>query len=202
MKSLYNKIKNLFKVVKILSTDDSGDFQYGQVSYLGKDHKVLIFYPYGLVGKPPANSMGILWSQQGQESNGIGIAGDPKTRPLKDLKDGESALVNHVTGDYVYLKENGDLHATVSGDLIADVGGNSVANVGGNAEITAGGDAKISAGGDAELTAVGDAKISAVNVEIISTTMTHNGVNIGRNHTHPQADDSNGDSQQDVGGPQ
>jgi len=202
MKNLYNKIKNIFKVVKILSIDDSGDYQFAKVSCLGKEQKVLIFYPYGLLGKPPANSMGLLWSQQGQESNGIGIAGDPKTRPLKDLADGESALVNHVTGDYVYLKENGDLHAIVSGDLIADVGGNSIATVVGNAEITAGGDAKISAGGDAELTAVGNAKISAVNVEIISTTMTHNGVNIGGDHTHPQANDSDGDTQQDTGGPQ
>lgn len=202
MKNLYNVIKNIFKVAKILSIDDSGDFQYGQVSYLGKEHKVLIFYPYGLVGKPPADSMSLLWSQQGQESNGIGIAGDPKTRPLKDLKDGESALVNHVTGDYVYLKENGDLHAKVSGDLIADVGGNSVVTVDGNAEITAGGNAKISAGGDAEITAVGNAKISGVNVEITGTNLTHNGVNIGAEHKHPQPNDSSGDTQQDTGGPQ
>jgi phage gp45-like len=169
MKELCNKIKNLFKVIRILSSDDSGDFQYAQVSYLGKEHKALIFYPYGLFGKPPANSMGLLWSQQGQESNGIGLAGDPKTRPLKDLKDGEAGIANHVTGDYVYLKANGDLQVKCSGSLIADVAGN--------------------------------ATISAVNVEITSATLTHNGVDISGSHTHPQGNDSNGDTQQNTGGP-
>ena len=123
MKKLFTLIKNIFKVVKVLSVDDSGDYQFANVSFLGKTQKVMLFTPYGLVSNPPLNSMGLLWSQQGQESNGIGIADNPKTRPLKNLEEGESALVNHVTGDYVYLKANGDLEASVSGDVDIASGG-------------------------------------------------------------------------------
>lgn len=169
MKRIFNIIKNLFKIAKVLSVDDSGDFQYANVSFLGKTQKIMVFTPYGLISNPPANSLGLIWSQQGQESNGIGMADDPKTRPLKDLKEGESALVNHVTGDYVYLKENGDLKAIVSGNV--------------------------------EITASGNATLIATSVEITSTTLAHNGTNIGNNHIHPQGNDSDGDTEQDTGGP-
>lgn len=169
MKRIFTLIKNIFKVAKVLSVDDSGDYQFANVSFLGKTQKVMLFTPYGLVSKPPVGSMGLLWSQQGQESNGIGMADDPKTRPLKDLNDGESALVNHITGDYIYLKENGDIAVSCSGNLVANV--------------------------------AGDATLTAVNVEITSTTLTHNGTNIGKTHVHPQGIDSDGDTQQDTGGP-
>jgi len=43
--------------------------------------------------------------------------------------------------------------------------------------------------------------ISATGVNIISTTLTHNGVNVGDTHTHPQGADSAGNAEQDTGYP-
>ncbi len=44
--------------------------------------------------------------------------------------------------------------------------------------------------------------ISATGVNIISTTLTHNGVNVGDTHTHPQGPDSAGNTEQETGYPQ
>jgi phage gp45-like len=91
------------------------------ITTLGKTQKVLSFKPYGLMSSPPVNSIVGLWSQQAQESNGIGIADDPKNRPIKDMAEGEVALGNYVTGDYLYFDEDGvlDIKSTVSTKISA-----------------------------------------------------------------------------------
>ena len=163
---ILNCIKNLFKVAKLLSVDDSGDLRFYTVSMLGKQQKVLGFTPYGLMTKPPDSSMVLLWSQQGQESNGIGIADDPKNRILKDLKKGEVALGNYTTTDYLYFDENGNLNVKVSNNLNINVGNN----------------VNIISGGDYDQTVAGNSTESSVNHETTSTTLTHNGTNVGDDH--------------------
>ncbi len=120
MNRLINFIKNIFKVAKVLSIDDSGDFQFASVSFLGKTQKVMMFTPYGLISNPPPDSMCLLWSQQGQESNGIGIPDDPKNRPVKDTLPGEAGVANYETGAYILFVENGDANLVVPGDFIGD----------------------------------------------------------------------------------
>ena len=43
--------------------------------------------------------------------------------------------------------------------------------------------------------------LKAINVNVISTTLTHNGVNVGDTHTHSQNPDSAGNTQQNVNPP-
>lgn len=45
-------------------------------------------------------------------------------------------------------------------------------------------------------------KMTAPDVEIVSSTLTHNGVNVGDTHVHPQGADSAGNAQQNTDGPQ
>ncbi len=47
-----------------------------------------------------------------------------------------------------------------------------------------------------------DIEMNAENVNIISTTLTHNGTNIGDTHVHAQSTDSGGDTQQNTNPPQ
>lgn len=129
MKNIFVCLKNLFKIAKLISVDDSGDLRSAIVSFLGKQQRVMLFTPYGIMSSPPASSLTILWSQQGQESNGIGISDDPKNRILKNLKEGEIALGNYKTGSYILFDENG-------------------------------------------------------GCQIVSSSLTHNGTNIGDDHTH------------------
>lgn len=44
--------------------------------------------------------------------------------------------------------------------------------------------------------------IAAPNIEMLSTTLTHNGINIGATHVHPQDADSAGNAQPNTGAPQ
>jgi phage gp45-like len=140
-------IKNLFKIAKLLSVDDSGALQFATVTTLGKTQKVLMLKPYGLMSSPPVDSIVGLWSQQGQESNGIGIADDPKNRPIKDMKTGEVALGNYATGNFVYFDSDGstqvysakDLIETITGDVLATITGAISATVTGNVAINAAG---------------------------------------------------------------
>jgi len=174
-----NMIKNLFKIAKFLSSNDDGAIRLGTVSMLGKDQQALIFTPYGLMHNPPPNSMGLVWSQQGQESNAVCIVDDPNNRTLKNLAPGEVAIGNYTTGNYIYFDNNG-LCTIVADDLDVTVAGTI------NATATS---VNVSAQ---------DVTVTASDVTIDSSTMTHNGVNVGSTHVHSQGNDSDGDAEVDT----
>lgn len=109
MKGLWNRIKNIVKVARLVSYDDSGNFSRGVASYMGKEVPLMDMKSYGHASRPPANSMCLVFAQNGQESNAIAIIDDPKRRTLKGLKEGESGLYNQLTGDYIYLKEDSNV---------------------------------------------------------------------------------------------
>jgi phage gp45-like len=111
-------IKNMIKIAKLLSVDDSGDFQFLTVSMLGKEQRVLSLKPYGLMSNPPTSSMVTVFSQQGQESNGLGIADDPKNRILTDMAEGVVGLGNYITASYITFDENGDAILATTHDAI------------------------------------------------------------------------------------
>lgn len=100
-------IRNFFKVARLLSTIDNNDLRVSNVQTMGKSQKVMLFTPYGLMHNPPEDSMVLVWSQQGRESNGIGMADDPANRILKGLNPGEVAVGNYTTGAYIMFDEQG-----------------------------------------------------------------------------------------------
>jgi len=143
----------MIKVARLISVDDTGNLRFCMVSALGRpDQKAQLITPYGIMSNPPTDSMAVVLAQQGQESNLLAMADDPNNRTLRDLKTGEIAIGNYITGDYIFFDENGTLNIKVSTDVIANIDG--------------------------------DAQITATNVNIISDTLKHNGVNIGDDHTH------------------
>jgi len=111
---LDQRVKSLIKVARLVSSDDSGNYSRGVASYMGVTTPVLDFVPYGLLHRPPANSMCLVLSQNGQESNAIAIISDPKRRTIKDLLEGECALNNQTSGDYVYLKDGNEIEIKTS----------------------------------------------------------------------------------------
>jgi len=133
---MINLIKNLFTIAKLLTTTDTEGLRFSTVSVLGKTQKVMMFSPYGLMHHPPNGSLVTLWGQGAMESNKIGMADDPKNRTLKNLSQGEVALGNYQTGNYIFFDKDGNC------------------------------------------------TIKADNVNVISGSLTHNGVNVGDNHVH------------------
>lgn len=127
----------MLKFGTLKSSDDTGDLRKGTAAWLGRDgQKIQLASLYGLMHNPPDGSQVLILPQNGQESNSIGLPDHPKLRPLKNLKKGEVALANYLTGSYVIFKENGDIEVFAEADLEADVGGNVLATVGGGVTAT------------------------------------------------------------------
>lgn len=192
MRRLITMIKNAFKIARLLSVDDSADLRFGSVSMLGKTQKVMIFSPYGLMHNPPSDSLALVWSQQGQESNGIGIADDPKNRTLKDLKSGEVAIGNYLTGAYIYFDENGK--CTIAADDMDVLIQNDISLEAINMTTVC--------SGTFEVQAVNINLIASANIALSAASVAHDGTNIGDDHYHSQGNDSGGSIEQDTGGPQ
>ncbi len=96
---------------------DAGDIQQQQVSYLGKVSTYTVINPYGLIGKPPLGSAVWISPVLGDEANKAGIANAITTR-TKNLKDGETGLLNHLTGTRVFLNAEGQLVIDTSAETI------------------------------------------------------------------------------------
>lgn len=168
IKNLYNTAVSLIKLARIASVDDSGNLRLGYVDFLDKKQRVNVFSPYGLMHHPPAGSVSILFSLQGQESNTVSISDDPKNRPIRDMKEGEVAIGNYMTGDHAYFDEDGNLTGVVTKDLDLTIGANSTVEIGGNASVTV----------------AGNIAMTGANISLTSSTLTHNGRNIGISHRH------------------
>lgn len=102
---LINKIKNIVKIARIVSVDDSADIRTGVVKYLGKEQACAVFTPYGLMSNPPENSMGPIFQIAGEESKLVGMFDRTDNRPVKDLVAGEVVVGNYETGEYVRFKD-------------------------------------------------------------------------------------------------
>lgn len=119
IRGLINTIKCIVKVARMMSVDDSGNYRVGQFQYYGRTTQGLLFSPYGLLVNPPVNSMAVVLSQNGLESNPIALCDDPNNRTLRDLKPGEVALSNYNQGQYLYFRENGDAELKANKAIIS-----------------------------------------------------------------------------------
>ena len=213
MNRVYTLIKNIFKIAKVLTVDDTPPLRFGTVAMLGKNQKVMIFTPYGLMHNPPVNSLALVFSQNGQESNGVAFCDDPKNRILKSLEPGEVAIGNYETGHYLFFDQNGkatlvtdDLDVLVTDNCLITAGDmdiqvdNDIVITAANITATCTEDLDLTAA-NINLTATTNIALSATNVSISATTMTHDGTNVGNDHYHTQGNDSDGDSEQDTSGP-
>jgi len=75
---------------------------------------------YGICANPPQDSHILLLSGPGGESDKYGICNDFLARK-KNLKEGEAALYNTLTGSWVLMKEDGTIdmkgHVNIEGTL-------------------------------------------------------------------------------------
>lgn len=124
---------------------DEGDLRLATARYFNKEQTVGAFSPYGIMHNPPVGSLGLLFSVNSLESHTIGIFDDPNNRTLKNLDNGEVAIGNYITGDYVYFKNGqiikvratGNVDVEVDNNLIIDAGNDITAEAGNSATLTA-----------------------------------------------------------------
>lgn len=181
MINLVQKIKSIFKIARLVTVDDSGNIQQGVFTYMGSNPKGQVFIPYGVLMNPPVGSQMAVFSQNGNESNAVGLASDPKNRTLKNLEPGEYGIANYVTGSFIICRTNGDIEISSE----ADVTISKAVNV----NITASGTATITV---PTITLTGDVTING--------NLVNNGIAFDT-HIHSQDNDGNGDTEKDTDGP-
>ncbi len=123
MRGLIGRIKGLFKIARLVSSEDGEDFLRGVVAYMGTEGPVQVVVPYGTMLNPPEGAQMMVLAQGGLQSNAIGIASDPKNRTLKDLEPSEYAIGNYESGSYMVFRNNGDIEVNCEGDFILNAGG-------------------------------------------------------------------------------
>jgi len=157
-------IKSLIKMARMVSSDDTGNYRSGQFFYQGQTSKGQIFTPYGFIHNPPDNSLAILFSQNGQDSNTIAIVSDPKNRK-KNLAKGEAGVENQLTSAYILFDEDGDVEINTP---VRDINVTAAQDVNVTATrdvaITAGRDVTVSAGRNVTITAADDITIAGDNL--------------------------------------
>lgn len=118
--ALRNYIKQSFLS---LIFDDSQLYPQGQYTNNGISGKFTRMSVYGVCSSPPKGAHILLINAQGQESVKFGFVNDFINRK-KNLKEGEVALFNSVSGTFIFLKEDGSIEIngdiTLTGDIIAN----------------------------------------------------------------------------------
>lgn len=180
--NIMHTLKSIFKIARLESSDDIGDFQQGVFSYMGSTPRGQVFVQYGDLMRAPDGSQMAVFAQCGNESNQIGLASDPKRRTVKNLAQGERGMANYLTGSYLLFTEDGGKTIVVNGDW--------------NIQVT----------GNVNLLASETVTVTAPNTVIngdveINGELVNNGINL-TTHNHSQGADNGGDVEQDTSGPQ
>jgi len=168
------------KGMRVDMVDDTQDYRYATVSGNGITQRCQLFTPYGLCANPPDKSLGITFNIQGIASNKIVLVDDPKNRK-KNLSKGEVALVDYLTGNMVYLRENGQIDIeTASGSKIELLSDGTIKLTGnttieGNLQVNG----SITATGNVECADIKTSTIASLNAHV------HSGVTTGPSNTGP-----------------
>lgn len=205
---MMDKLKTLIKAAMSGTVTDSGNYRRVNVTYQGKTMQALDVTPYGFFHNPPENSLAIVLSQNGQESNGLAIVDNPNTRTIKDTNPGESGLQNDVTGAFIYLKENGDIVIDAPNDVEVNAVGSVDVTAGGNITATTPADVEV----DSENVAFTTSTAFTITIGTMVATFSSSGLSIVNGalsvggldfetHIHSQDNDSNGDTEEDTGFP-
>lgn len=107
---MINALRNLIKWARIsLSGDDSTSFPTSQMTYFTKTTDVLMIFPYGMGANPPEDSICLMFSASGQESNRAAIPTvNPNIRP-KNLEKGETYFGNPLAKTRIVFQADGTL---------------------------------------------------------------------------------------------
>lgn len=164
---------NLFNLIKraIVSrkTADTGQFPIAQVEWNGKAKNIHHITPYGLYSNLPIDSLVLTFNVLGQEENMAGIGNTPKRR-FKNLKEGEVAIGNPITGSVIKFLENGDIEVTGKNDQNVNITGDVNVTVGGNVNMTVTGNTLIDTTGDTTINTGGNTKIDTTGTTTIDST--------------------------------
>lgn len=128
VKNMDNRISNLIKLGKTSNfIEDNRPYPTVQVSYLGSIHgNATVVYPYGMSGALPEDTLGIVLTYLGHESNRLFIPLSTDTR-VKSLKRKEIAVgYGDQSQHQSYIKFDEEGNIIIKTDKIVKVEANKV----------------------------------------------------------------------------
>jgi len=186
---MMNRLKKLIRWARISKGgSDDKQFPVQQVEYMGKVGDCMMIFPYGMHGNASEDSLVLMMTPNADSANRAGIPGTPHERPKMAIN--EFCLYHPKTQSIIHFRNNGDIDIDTSKNKSGNLNVNTT-----QANITASNSVNITAPDtniNGNLTVTGDTSLSA--------TVTSNGKDISDTHTHPQGNDSDGDSQVNTGG--
>ena len=104
-----SKLKTTIRFAQITgAVDNTKQFPVQQITYHGKVANTAMVFPYGLFANVSnTDSLGLLFSVEGSESNKMCLAYTPKLRP--ELEQNEVAVYHPYTKAEIIFKNNGNI---------------------------------------------------------------------------------------------
>ena len=191
-----NKVLNMITYAYLISNkEDDNDNQIAEVGYLGSKTNARMFWIYGLSGHAPRGSTLLSFAVNAHKQNLTAFPSHPSTR-RKGMKEWEFATGNQQTGAETFYDADGNLNILAPGGDVIITAANNVTVTCDTLSATATTSATVTA---PTISLVGNVAITG-NLSVTGT-MTNAGTDIGATHTHPQGNDSAGDSQVNTGTP-
>lgn len=196
---------------RITGKDKGKKYPDQQAVFLGRVGDYAIISPYGLYADLPADTL-LLEIKPG-------VAIPVTVRRPGDTEQAEPTFFHPATNTRIIARNNGNLDILTDDTTTGDVNIQTV-----NANITASGDINAIATGDANVTAANmtatisnstivdspttqftgnvaiDGGLTVVGASALAS-VTSNGIDVGDTHTHPQGNDSAGNTEQNTGTP-
>ena len=136
-KPIFNKIRTLISLFTLERTDDTKRPQEIKMTSLGGEAEIIEhFQPFGLSGRPPSGSIGIMLSVGGNRSHGVAICIDGNDVTVENLMDGETAVYNS-HGKKIVLKQD---RIEVTGDIMVTGNINATGDISATGDVNATGD--------------------------------------------------------------
>jgi len=159
---MINRLKKLIRLARI-SNGGADDKQQPlqQIDYLGKVGNSVIFFPYGMHGNIPIDTLILMLTPNGDSASRVGIAVAPENRPKMAVN--EFCLYHPKTESIIHFKNDGSIDVTAPEMVL-------------NGNVTINGDLDVTGA-----TALGDTVTS--NGKDISDTHVHSGVTSGGSNT-------------------
>lgn len=82
-------------------------------------------FPFGLRSRPPSGTWGVWVGRGGESGDGVIVGAESSRFGPNDLKDGEVAFYNKVTGTLIKLDENGAISITAAGGQLLTLNGST-----------------------------------------------------------------------------
>ena len=73
---------------------------------------------YGVISRPPIESLAVLLPLNSDASNCVGITDDPDKGQMPSLEIGEVAIGNYASGSYIHFKNDGTVY--IKGKIVHD----------------------------------------------------------------------------------